>query len=69
MKANTRGEQVPQKVRRALQRLNEEDEGLQKPCDYCCGRDSLNESENRLGERVIKFRFPRIATRDSHEQK
>ncbi len=69
MKANTSGEQVVQKVRRALQRLREEAEGLQKPCDSCCGRDSLNESENRLGERVIKVRFPRIATRDSYEQK
>jgi hypothetical protein len=69
MKANSSGEQVVQKVRRALQRLNEEDEGLQKPCDSCCGRDSHNESESRLEERVIKVRFPRSATRDSHDQK
>jgi hypothetical protein len=52
-----------------LQRLTEEDEGLQKPCDTCCGRDSHNESESRLEERVIKVRFPRSATRDSHDQK
>ncbi len=69
MNANTSGEQVVQKVRTALQRLNEEDEGLQKPCDSCCGRDSQNESESRLEERVIKVRFPRSATRDSHYQK
>jgi hypothetical protein len=29
----------------------------------------VNESANRLGERVIKVRFPRIARRDSHDQK
>jgi hypothetical protein len=69
MKANTSGEQVVQKVRRALQRLNEEDEGLQKPCDSCCGRDSHNESESQLEERAIKVRFPRSATRNSHDQK
>ncbi len=69
MKTNTSEEQVLQKVRRALQRLNEEDEGLQKPCDSCCGRDSLNESESRLEERVIRVRFPRSEIRDSHDQK